>query len=219
MKDVKNNEEPNKENVEEQQSESVENSEEKKKAKSKKIKIEESELEALRARVKELEDLKEGMVRKMADFENAKRRVEKEKEDFQKFASEKIISSFLSVLDNLDRALEHKDSNQSVESMLSGVELIRKQIFGILKDSGLEEVDAVGKEFDPHFHEALCMVPTAEQEPGTVVEQVQMGYMLKDRLLRPAWVKVAEESDESDDAQADETQDEQGNSSEEDKSK
>lgn len=165
-------------------------------AKSKKIKIDAEELESLKKQVSEFAELKDSMIRKVADFENAKKRLIKEKEDFAKFANEKIVSAFLPVLDNLDRALAHREATESAESLMSGVELIRKQIFSILKDNGLEEVEAVGKEFDPHLHEALGMVKTSEHPSGYVVEQVQTGYKLKDRLLRPSWVRVAEETDE-----------------------
>jgi len=135
-------------------------------------------------------------LRKIADFENAKKRVVREKEEFAKFANEKIIAAFLPVLDNLERALSHTENSDTVEALTSGIELIKKQIFTILKDHGLVKLDALGKHFDPHVHEAVGMVKTDEHEAGVVVDEVQCGYMLKDRLIRPVWVRVAESNEE-----------------------
>lgn len=166
-------------------------------AKGKKIKIAEQEYAALLEKVTEAESAKEVFVRKVADFENAKKRLVKEKEDFARFANEKIIGSFLPVLDNLERAIAHTDKPATVESLLSGFELIQKQIFGVLKDNGVTQIESVGNQFDPHFHEAIGMIETDDHPAGSVVEEVQRGYMLKDRLLRPSWVRVAEEKNPS----------------------
>ena len=159
--------------------------------KDKKVKITEHELNAFQAKANELDELKDTLLRKVADFENAKKRLHKEKEDFAKFANERIIASFLPVLDNLDRALAHTDSMSTMEGLISGVNLIKKQIFDILKNNGLEKIDALGKHFDPHVHEAIGTVETTAHEPDTVVEEIQQGYVLKDKLIRPAWVRIA----------------------------
>ena len=168
-------------------------SKEKHPKKEKKIKVSETEIVELRKKAEELDATKESFLRKVADFENAKKRLAREKEDFAKFANEKIVSSFLPVLDNLERALEHGGKPITAESVLEGVVLIKKQIEGILKNNGLEKVEAIGKKFDPHFHEAIGTVETDEHSEDNVAEEVQCGYMFKNKLLRPSWVRVAVE--------------------------
>lgn len=166
-----------------------------------KSEISQEELKELREKAEELKTVKESCLRTMADFENAKKRLAREKEDFAKFANETIISQFLPVLDNFDRALAHASENDASESFISGITLIRKQIFDILKNSGLEPIEALGKEFDPHVHEAVGVIETDEHPADTVVEEVQSGFMLKDKLLRPSWVRVASSKNEDVDVQ------------------
>jgi len=177
----------------------------KKHSKPKKVHILEEELTLLQQKADELAQVKDDFLRKIADFENAKKRLMREKEEFAKFANEKIIAAFLPVLDNLDRALSHTENSDTVEALTSGIELIKKQIFTVLKDNGLEKIDARGKQFDPHVHEAVGMVKTDEHEAGMVVDEIQCGYLLKERLIRPAWVRVAEETDSSETEQTEET--------------
>ena len=159
--------------------------------KDKKIKVHESELNELRAKAQKLDELQETFVRRVADFENAKKRLVREKEDFAKFANEKIITAFLPVLDNLERALQHGSNTETVEGVLSGVSLIKKQIMEVLENNGLVRVEAEGKEFDPHVHEAMGTIETTDHPDDFVAEEIQCGYMLKDKLLRPSWVRVA----------------------------
>jgi len=162
-----------------------------KEKKGKKTKVSEDELSALRTKAAKLDELQDTFVRRVADFENAKKRLGREKEDFAKFANERIIAAFLPVLDNLDRALLHGSNTETVEGVLSGVELVKKQIMDVLQANGLEKIESVGKPFDPHFHEALGTVISEEHPEDTVVEEIQIGYMLKDKLLRPSWVRVS----------------------------
>ncbi len=159
--------------------------------KDKKVKVFEHELKELQTKANELDELKDTFLRKIADFENSKKRLNKEKEEFAKFANEKIISSFLPVLDNLDRALSHGSNSVTIESLASGVNLIKKQIVDILKDNGLNKIEALGKHFDPHFHEAVGKVETDEHPADMVIDEIQHGYLLKDKLLRPSWVRIA----------------------------
>jgi len=162
-----------------------------KEKKDKKIKVSEAEFVALQAKAQKLDELQDTFVRRVADFENAKKRLVREKEDFAKFANERLIGAFLPVLDNLDRALHHGGNTETVDGVLSGVQLIKKQIVDILESNGLEKIESTGKPFDPHFHEAMGTVESAEHQDDSVFEEIQAGYMLKDKLLRPSWVRVA----------------------------
>jgi len=148
------------------------------------------EYEALKGQEQEVIDAKDECLRKIADFENAKKRLVKEKEDFAKFANEHLISGFLPILDNMERALAHTD-NTNIDAVIAGVTMIKKQIEDALSSHGLEKIEAKGKLFDPHEHEAVGTIPSCEHEADTVVEEVQSGYKLKDKLLRPSWVRVA----------------------------
>lgn len=169
--------------------------------KDKKVKIHISELEALKSKAQKLDELQDTFVRRVADFENAKKRLVREKEEFAKFASERIIAAFLPVLDNLDRALQHAGNSDTVEGILSGVKLIKKQINDILDGQGLTRIESVGKEFNPHFHEAMGTVDSSEYPDDYVCEEIQPGYMLKDKLLRPAWVRVVKNADGEEDGE------------------
>jgi molecular chaperone GrpE len=164
------------------------------------VQISKKEYDDIFGRLTELEAMKESLQRTAADFENAKKRLAKEREDFVKFSQEKVIKSILPVLDNLKRALEHgatyqvrgEDIEQLIkkhESLVSGVEMVYKQLQDTVKSHGLVEIEAVGKAFDPHKHEALAYV----QEEGNedeVVDVIETGYFLNDRLLRAAKVRV-----------------------------
>lgn len=139
----------------------------------------------------------EKLLRSMADFENYRKRVERDKVDLVRFANEELIRELLSVLDHLDQALSHikQSSNEEAKNLALGVELVGKQLVGTLEKFGLKGVDAVGQVFDPKLHEALQMVDVEDAEPGTVVAQHRRGYVLNGRLLRPALVDVVKEHD------------------------
>lgn len=148
------------------------------------------EYEALMAKLSELEGMKDRMLRSAADFDNAKKRLAKEKEEFLKFNHERLVRSLLAVLDNLERALTHSGESPSESSaLLTGVELVQKQLLEVLKAQGLRRVPTQGQMFDPHLHEAVSFV----HEPGKeneIVDEVQAGYFLHDRLLRAPKVRV-----------------------------
>lgn len=140
----------------------------------------------------EFSELKDKMLRTAADYENAKKRFNREKEEFLKFANERLIREFLPILDNLDRAMIHARQNQdSREAILSGIEIIRKHLFETLKSHGLERLEVLGKKFDPHQHEALGEIEDPAQPPETVLEEIEGGYLYQGRLLRPAKVRIA----------------------------
>ena len=134
-------------------------------------------------------ELNERIVRLTADFDNFRKRAQREKDEARQFANQGLLEKLLPVLDNFEMALTAvKDADSSVRD---GVQMILDQLLGVLKESGVEPVDAMGQPFDPNLHEALSQEETTEVEEGTVVQQVQRGYKLNDRLVRPARVVVA----------------------------
>ena len=137
--------------------------------------------------------LREALLRKTADFENLKRRTEREKSEFFRFALVDVFSELLDVLDNFERALRHLANGDAAtgSDVHLGIEMISRQLGEVLRRNGLEEVAALGLSFDPNVHEAVVREETRDAEPGTILEVLQKGYLLNDRLLRPAKVKVA----------------------------
>ncbi len=133
--------------------------------------------------------MREALLRKTADFDNVKKRTEREKTDFFKFALAEVFRDLLGVLDNFQRAMAHAESG--AEEFRTGVAMIERQLADVLRRHGLTEIPAAGQPFDPNVHEAVVREETDAVPPGTVLEVLQKGYMLNDRLLRPAMVKVA----------------------------
>jgi molecular chaperone GrpE len=146
--------------------------------------------EQIQKLVAEKQDLQNTLVRRQADFENYRKRVERERQQERHRGAEVLIEQVLPVLDAFDRALKTQDSSASAEYR-KGFELIRTQLWNALAKQGLQPIEAVGKPFDPHLHHAIENVPTAEQPEGTVIGEMQTGYMFHDRVLRPAMVRVA----------------------------
>lgn len=133
------------------------------------------------------EDQDEKYIRLMADFQNYKRRVEKEKSEIYDYANQKILAELLTVLDNFERALAQECADEAYEK---GMEMIFKQFREVLEKSGLEEIEAQGKEFDPNFHHAVMTDSSEEYESGQVTDVLQKGYTLHGKVVRPAMVKV-----------------------------
>jgi molecular chaperone GrpE len=146
--------------------------------------------EQIQKLVAEKQDLQNTLVRRQADFENYRKRVERERQQERHRGAEVLIEQVLPVLDAFDRALKTQDSSASAEYR-KGFELIRTQLWSALAKQGLQPIEAVGKPFDPHLHHAIENVPTAEQPEGTVIGEMQTGYIFHDRVLRPAMVRVA----------------------------
>jgi molecular chaperone GrpE len=140
--------------------------------------------------VAEKQDLQNTLVRRQADFENYRKRVERERQQERHRGAEQLIEQVLPVLDAFDLALKGQNSGASAEYR-KGFEIIRAQLWNALAKQGLQPIEAVGKPFDPHLHHAIENVPTAEQPEGTVIGEMQTGYMFHDRVLRPAMVRVA----------------------------
>ena len=139
---------------------------------------------------KKYDELNARYVRLMADFQNQKKRFEKEKADIYQFANEDIVKSLLEVLDNFERALDaSKDADPKFRE---GMEMIFKQLMGALEKAGVSEIKALGEEFDPNFHNAVMMEETDEYESNKVSGVMQKGYTLNSRVIRPSMVKVAQ---------------------------
>ncbi|WP_275671724.1 nucleotide exchange factor GrpE [Paenibacillus ginsengarvi] len=130
-------------------------------------------------------------LRTQADFDNFRRRSRQEKEDFAKYASGKLIEQLLPIVDNFERAIAVSKDNSDHEALLKGVDMIFRQFDAVLAAEGLQRIESVGQPFNPEFHQAIMQVESEEHEEGTVVEEVQKGYMLKDKVLRPSMVKVS----------------------------
>jgi molecular chaperone GrpE len=137
--------------------------------------------------------LREKLIRLQADFENLKKRIDRDTEELYRRAARRVVSALLPVLDNLERALASARSDAGDEGIRAGVELIHRQLLGALRREGLRAVEARGLPFDPHVHEAVATEPSDELPAQTVVEELQRGYFLHDHLLRPALVKVSVE--------------------------
>jgi len=161
---------------------------------------ERAELVATRAELKRVEaenaELKDQVRRRQADFENYRKRIERERSETYNRVVADVAAKLLPVLDNLKRALEAEASVESSESdefrhFLSGVDLIYKQLNGVLDALGVKPIAAVGEQFDPHIHEAVVTEATDDYEPDTVMQEIVAGYRLGDKLIRPALVKVA----------------------------
>lgn len=149
------------------------------------------EYDDLQKRLAELEALKERLLHSAADFENAKKRLTRERDEFVKFSQENLVRDILPVLDNFERALSHagEGGEANLKGIVAGVEMVRKQLFEILKNQGLKKLQTKGEKFDPHHHESVGYVHESGPE-DVVVDEVESGYMLHDRLLRAAKVRV-----------------------------
>ena len=167
-----------------------------------------AELVATRAELKRLQaqlsEAQEALARRQADFENYRKRIERERGEAHNRVVAEVARKLLPVLDNLSRALEAERSVEASESkefrhFLHGVELISKQLNEVLESFGVQPIAAVGERFDPHIHEAVVTEPSDEFEPDTVIAEMARGYRIGDRLLRPSMVKVAARREATDD--------------------
>ncbi len=143
---------------------------------------------------KALDDLtvhKEQYLRTLAEMENLRKRTQRDKEDLAKYANESILREILPVIDNLERAVEHAEQADSNDGLFEGVQMTLTQFSQLLSKFGVEPVDAVGQPFDPAYHQAMGQMESEDYPVNTVVQQMQKGYQLNKRLLRPAFVMLA----------------------------
>ncbi|AHL72139.1 nucleotide exchange factor GrpE [Bacillus altitudinis MN12] len=156
--------------------------------------VKHDEQSAFQEKIDELQQLldeKENKIlRVQADFENYKRRARTEVETVQKYRSQHVVSDLLPALDNFERALGIDPDNEQTKSLLEGMQMVYRQLVEALKNEGVEPIEAVGKEFDPNLHQAVMQVEDENYDSNIVVEELQKGYKLKDRVIRPSMVKV-----------------------------
>jgi len=160
--------------------------------KDKEIVLKESDYLALKAEADKAKDCWDKLLRVQAEFENTRKRLQKEKQEFIKFANEGLIVELLNILDDLERAVDLAETkHQDLPAFLKGIEMILAHLHDMLKEHGVKHIEASGKPFDPHLHEALMQVEDKSKDENTVLEELQKGYLLNDRVIRTAKVKVS----------------------------
>jgi len=152
--------------------------------------VEQGNLEAEQLK-KQLEEANNKLLRVQADYDNFRKRTQREKEELAKYASAKLVENLLPAVDNFDRALSVAAESGDYVALAKGLDMIFRQLMSTMEAEGLTVMNAVGTPFNPEFHQAVMTVETDEYEEGIVVEELQKGYMLKDKVIRPAMVKVS----------------------------
>jgi len=161
----------------------------------KSIILKETEYLALLEEVKQGRDSYDKMLRNQADLENTRKRLDREKQEFVKFANEGLILDLLNVLDGLERTVDlAQTGKEELSAFLKGVEMILAHLYEMLKNHGVKPIEAEGKIFDPNYHEALMQVENKELPEHTIIEVLQKGYLIHGRVLRTAKVKVSKKS-------------------------
>lgn len=148
----------------------------------------EKELKTLR---KELEEEKDRCLRLNAEFENQRKRLQKEKEEFVKYANEKLIIDLIDIMESLERGLENAKGSNNKDKLIQGLELIYKQLKNILEKNGLVPIKALGEKFDPYKHEAMMQTPSQDDEEDMILEEFARGYMLNNKVIRYSKVRVS----------------------------
>ena len=155
----------------------------------------EKEIEGLKKKVeekeKEVKEHHDRLLRVAADLDNYKKRMAREKEEWVKYANEDLIKSILPFVDNLERAVNHSEKTEDIQSLVEGIRLTVQQLLQTLNKFGVSPIESLGKPFDPTMHEAMLVVETDQHEPNQIVEEFQKGYLLNNRLLRAATVSIS----------------------------
>ena len=150
-----------------------------------------------------LKSTQEKLLRTMAEMENQRKKFEKEKEEAFEFGGFNFARESLSLLDNIDRAItsfkndENLKDNKDLSKIIDGIDVIKKDLISIFKRSGIESIECINKKFDPNFHQAMLEIENNTKESGIVIQEIQKGYMMKNRLLRPSLVGVAKKREEN----------------------
>jgi len=151
----------------------------------------------------QLKATEDKLLRAMAEMENQRRRFEKERNEAFEFGGFNFARESLSLLDNIDRATtsfksdEKLKNNKDLDKILDGIEIVKKDLISIFKKNGIETIECIDKKFDPNFHQAMLEVEDNTKQPGTVIQEIQKGYMMKERLLRPSLVAVTKKREEN----------------------
>ena len=149
-----------------------------------------------------LKSTQEKLLRTMAEMENQRKKFEKEKEEAFEFGGFNFARESLSLLDNIDRAItsfkndENLKDNKDLSKIIDGIDVIKKDLVSIFKKNGIVSIECINKKFDPNFHQAMLEIENDTKESGTVIQEIQKGYMMKDRLLRPSLVGVTKKTPE-----------------------
>jgi len=147
-----------------------------------------------------LKETEEKLLRALADIENQRRRFEKERQEAFDFGGFNFARESLSLLDNIDRAIssfkndEKLKNNNDLNKIIDGIDVVKKDLISIFKKNGIEAIECIDKKFDPNFHQAMLEIENSTKEPGIIIQEVQKGYMMKNRLLRPSLVGVAKKT-------------------------
>ncbi|MEI8176123.1 MAG: nucleotide exchange factor GrpE [Candidatus Omnitrophota bacterium] len=155
-----------------------------------------ADMAALKERAALVDGLQERLLRVSADFENYKKRAQKDRDDLIRYAGESFIGELVHIVDNFERAFQAAETTKDFSVLHKGLEMILKEVEAFLKDNGVKKIETVGKIFDPHRHEAIghCICP--EKQENEVVEELQAGYEMNGRVIRPARVKVAKKEED-----------------------
>ena len=151
-----------------------------------------------------LKTTQEKLLRTMAEMENQRRRFEKEKQEAFEFGGFNFAAESLLLIDNIDRAIvsfkndESLKNNKDLNKIIDGIEIVKKDLVSIFKKNGIEAIECIDKKFDPNFHQAMLEVENNTKAPGTVIQEIQKGYMMKDRLLRPSLVGITKKIEKKD---------------------
>ncbi len=156
--------------------------------------LEEVNKEKIEYLEKEIQEYKEKLLRKAAEFENYKRRTENDQLNLIKYAAETFIIKLLPTVDDLERSLKHIENAKDISAIKDGIKLVYDKLLKVLDDQGVKKIDSVGKPFDVHFHEALLQRKEENVPPHTVLDEVEKGYMYKDRVIRHTKVIVSDDS-------------------------
>ena len=154
------------------------------------LKALEAELKVLREELSKKDDYQDNFLRLQAEFDNFRKRSAKERQEFIKYANESMVLELIGMLDNFERSIKAADEKQDFKLLHQGVDMISKELHKLLSEKGLKRIVSIGEKFDPHKHEAFEVVESEEAEDGAILDEFQVGYMLNDRIIRPAKVKV-----------------------------
>jgi len=163
----------------------------------------EAELDKNESTADKLKTVEDKLLRTMAEMENQRRRFEKERQEAFEFGGFNFAGESLSLLDNIDRAIisfkndENLKNNKDLKKIIDGIEIVKQDLVSIFKKNGITPIECVNKKFDPNFHQAMLEIEDNTKEAGTVIQEIQKGFMMKDRLLRPSFVGVTKKREEN----------------------
>jgi len=150
-----------------------------------------AELQELRKKAEERDALWDRLLRAHADFDNWRKRIERESRDVVRFANAELVEELLPILDNLDRTIKAAETADDIKPLLEGIRLVQRQFLDVLAANDVKPITVLGEKFDPQRHEAISVIHTADQAPFTILEEAQRGFMMHDRVIRPAQVVLA----------------------------